>query len=85
MSVCIDSSKFLSKTVEKSERHEDGYQAKQTVAGTQNSWCTELPVTKRIYVRDIVIDIPKAGQATNEPLVPVGKKQQGKKYQAHWT
>ena len=37
MSVCIDSSKFLSKTVEKSERHEDGYQAKQTVAGTQNS------------------------------------------------
>ena len=41
MSVCIDNSKFLSKTV-----------------------------TKRIYVRDILIDIPKAGQATNEPLVP---------------
>lgn len=50
MSVCIDNSKFLSKTV-----------------------------TKRIYVRDILIDIPKAGQATNEPLVHVGKKQEGKK------
>ena len=79
MSVCIDSSKFLSKTVEKSQRHEEYYQAKQTVADTQNNWCAELPVTKRIYVRDILIDIPKAGQATNEPLVPVGKKQQGTK------
>lgn len=28
-------------------------------------------VTKRIYVRDVLIDIPKAGQATNEPLVPL--------------
>jgi hypothetical protein len=38
---------------------------------------------KRIYVRAILIDIPRASQVTNEALVPGGKKQQGIKYRGH--